>query len=648
MLKRAAFALAASFLLASPAMAKPPLEAFGDLPTVRSPDLSPDGKYVAYISRVNGMDHLARYDVATGKNEVLIRIPDVQANSTFWIGSNYIILRASRFMTNNSLRLKYEDTAAFAYNVATGKITHLLVGSKDLYRYQLGLGNIVAIDPDGRHVYMPAFMNRRRDEPVYEVLKVSLDTGMGEGVSAWKPTLSTARWVLDDNAQAIARVDFNAKRSWHEIATPDGKGGWRVIFKESAEEPSINVVGLSRKPGTLIVAKGGDSDYMQLHEMSLTDGALSAPLHGRTDREIEGLMRDQDNVVFGVAYSGIYPSYTFDDETLTRDIRAASAALPDAAVSIASWTDDRSKFLLHVDGGKDPPRYMLYDRAARSMTSVARTRPEIGTDDVGEVVTVEYKARDDLVIPSLITWPAGLPADQRKNLPLIVMPHGGPESYDAVSFDWMAQFFANEGYVVLQPNFRGSGGFGPTFTAAGYGEWGRKMQDDVTDGVNALVTMGWADPKRVCIVGWSYGGYSALAGGALTPDLYKCVVSIAGVSDLRTMLAEERKQNGVNSSSYRYWTSVIGDPAKEGDAIEAASPYRLAKNFTAPVLLIHGSNDLVVPDSQSDMMEKALNEAGKPVTYLRIGKDDHGLVAPESRTKALTAIRDFVSQHIGK
>lgn len=349
-----------------------------------------------------------------------------------------------------------------------------------------------------------------------------------------------------------------------------------------------------------------------------------------------------------MSYSGLYPSYELFDEQLNRDLKAVIAAIPDAAVSLSSWSDDWSKVLVYAEGGANPPRYMLFDRAARKLTQVARVRPEIGAGEIGEVITIEYKARDGLTIPALITWPAGVPADQRKNLPLIVMPHGGPESYDGVGFDWLAQFLANEGYMVLQPNFRGSGGFGRTFAEAGYGQWGRNMQDDVTDGAKAMATMGWADPDRACIVGWSYGGYAALAGGALTPDLYKCVVAIAGVSDLKTMLGHEKRENGPRSSAYLYWSSVIGDPDREGEAIEAVSPYRLAANFKAPVLLIHGSDDLVVPQRQSELMEEALKAARKPVTFLRIGKDDHELTSGDSRNRALTEIAAFLKTHIGQ
>ena len=276
------------------------------------------------------------------------------------------------------------------------------------------------------------------------------------------------------------------------------------------------------------------------------------------------------------------------------------------------------------------------------------SRPQIKSSDVGEVNTIEYKARDGLKIPGLVTWPAGVAPENRKNLPLIVMPHGGPEAYDSVGFDWLAQFFANEGYAVLQPNFRGSAGFGAVFRDAGRGQWGRKMQDDITDGADALVRMGWADKERICIMGWSYGGYAALAGGALTPDLYKCVVAVAGVSNLREMLAWEKRQYGARSRTVTYWEELIGDPDKDREAIDAVSPARQAANFKAPVLLIHGIDDTTVDVRQSDMMNDALKAAKKDVKYILIGGDDHGLVDADSRKSALKHMGEFVNAKIGK
>ena len=632
---------------AAPALAKPPLEAFGDAEAVRSASLSPDGKSIAYISRLKGVDYLALYDIATGKNQPLIPISDVKTGGTGWAGPNYIILYASIVTANSGKTYKYQDTSAFAYSLSGKKIVQLLVDTQGIYAFQSGLGRIVGIDPGGEHVYMPAFMEKTGTDPTMDLVKVSLETGRGVRVAGREGTNATRNWIMDDKANVVARVDYSDKRSLYEIRAANPTGGYRVIYSETTKDPSLGIVGFAEHDGALVAVKQVDTDFQEMYEISLADGALTGPLRERPDAALSDVILDKNRIVMGVSYSGLYPRYELFDPVLNKEVKAGIAALPDAAVSIASWTDDWSKVLFYAEGGTQAPRYMLYDRTAKTIKQVARARPDIKPDEIGEVTTVEYKARDGLTIPALITWPTGIAPDQRKNLPMIVMPHGGPESYDNVSFDWLAQFVANEGYVVLQPNFRGSGGFGQSFAQAGYGEWGRKMQDDVTDGAKALISMGWADGNRTCIVGWSYGGYAALAGGALTPDLYKCVVAIAGVSDLKTMLGHEKRDNGRESRAYAYWTSVIGDPDKDGAAIEAVSPYRLAASFKAPVLLIHGTDDLVVPDRQSQMMNDALKAAGKPVTYLSIGRDDHSLVNADSRNTALTAIAAFLKMHIG-
>ena len=229
------------------------------------------------------------------------------------------------------------------------------------------------------------------------------------------------------------------------------------------------------------------------------------------------------------------------------------------------------------------------------------------------------------------------------------MPHGGPEAHDSVRFDWMAQYFASRGYVVLQPNFRGSDGFGAKYKLAGRGEWGRRiMQHDVTDAINSMIKTGWADKDRVCIVGASYGGYAALAGGAFTPDLYRCVAAIAPVADLPTMIYDERRESGSDSWVVTYWKRLIGDPRSERDKLKSISPSEHAAEFTAPVLLIHGNDDIVVPMHQSVIMERALKKAGKPVEFVRLKGGDHWLSTSETRLETLERLATFVDRHIGQ
>ncbi|MEO1407882.1 MAG: alpha/beta fold hydrolase, partial [Pseudomonadota bacterium] len=245
------------------------------------------------------------------------------------------------------------------------------------------------------------------------------------------------------------------------------------------------------------------------------------------------------------------------------------------------------------------------------------------------------------------TLPPGTDISNASNLKTIVMPHGGPETYDAIGFDWMAQYFANRGYLVFQPNFRGSAGYGTAFVLAGNGEWGGKMQDDITDGLKALVNEGLADPDNVCIVGASYGGYAALAGGAFTPDLYRCVVAIAPVTDLHRMLKDEKRDYGRNHWVVDYWQERMADGEARKIKLRSVSPSEYADSFQSPVLLIHGDKDRIVPLKQSEIMHQALLDAGKLVTFITLERGDHALSTNEARLTTLQAASDFVEQHIG-
>jgi dipeptidyl aminopeptidase/acylaminoacyl peptidase len=260
---------------------------------------------------------------------------------------------------------------------------------------------------------------------------------------------------------------------------------------------------------------------------------------------------------------------------------------------------------------------------------------------LGEVREFTYKARDGYEIPAFVTLPAGA---GDKQLPMVVLPHGGPESRDVRCFDWLAQFLASRGYAVLQPQFRGSTGYGEAHRKAGYRQWGRLMQDDVTDGVKALIEQGIADPKRVCIVGASYGGYAALAGAAFTPELYACAVSINGISNLSAMLNFEEAYAGKESDSVRYWKDHIG--LKTSPEVLSRSPARAATNVRAAVLLLHGVNDSVVPIAQSREMASALKSLGKAHTLIELPGEDHWLSRSDSRTRVLTEMEAFLATHL--
>jgi dipeptidyl aminopeptidase/acylaminoacyl peptidase len=234
-----------------------------------------------------------------------------------------------------------------------------------------------------------------------------------------------------------------------------------------------------------------------------------------------------------------------------------------------------------------------------------------------------------------------------RNLPLVVLVHGGPTARDDFEFDWWASFLASRGYAVLQPNFRGSSGYGAAWEEAGYREWGRLMQTDVEDGALVLGRNGIADPERICIVGGSYGGFAALAGAALTPERYACAAAIAGVSDLPMMLSNVAIAIGSQSMPSDWWGMLIGDRREDGAALRAVSPAHQAANVRAPVLLIHGANDTVVPIAQSRRMADALRSAGKDVRLVEYPGEDHWLSDATTRIAMLRELETFLAAHLG-
>ncbi len=642
-MKRLLTAACAAATLSTAADALPPIEAYGELPSVREVAISPDGKHFASLTRQDGEDYFVVSEVG-GKVIGGARTGVFKARDVRFISNNHVVLIASETTSAYGFHGKWEHSGAVSYNITTKKMQSLLRGTDDLFPAQTGLGNIVGRLKDTNKVFMPAFIGAATSDPDMNLLRVDLDTGRGAVVS--RGAYYTIDWFVDEDGIVLAREDWNDEDNDFRILTKKD-GALETVYRETnTAAPTYVVTGVTADKSALIVtSRPRGTQFIQLLKMSF-DGKLSAPIFSPPDKQVEQIAADVNRVIAGVRYSGMYPSYEFFDPELTQAMKDVAALNPESATTLINWTADFSKLLLQVEAGRRAPSFWLFDRRARTMTRLASAYFSIGDHDIGPVTTIEYKARDGRRIPSIVTLPPGAELGSAP-LPLIVMPHGGPETYDAVGFDWMAQYFASRGYLVLQPNFRGSEGFGEDHRKAGHGEWGGKMQDDVTDGVNLLVKYKWADANRICIIGSSYGGYAALAGGAFTPDLYKCVAAIAPVSDLSMMLAQERRENGSDSAIYEYWTDLIGDRSKDKARIEAISPVNAAANFKAPVLLIHGLDDTVVPYAHSSKMEAALKKAGKPVRLVKLRGEDHWLSVSDTRLQTLIELDKFVAETIG-
>lgn len=630
--------IVASFVLVvaaqGAASAGPPIEAYGERPDVIDVALSPDGAHVAFIANKGGAEFFA---VAKVGGDLIGAVKgDFKARAVSFAGARHAIFLASDTTKKMGFLGEWEHSAAIAFNLETRKLKLLLKGTEGLYPAQSGLGKIVGLSNSSNDVFMPAYTDRPGAPPSYDLYKVDLDSGRGRVVA--KGNQNTIDYVVDGEGNVLAREEFDDDGRRYRIEARSEE----VYRAEKTPLPPLNLLAVSSDADALIVGTRRDGEQFDRLARLDFDGKMSPPLYAASNADVEGVLTDINRVAFGVKFSGMTPEYSLNDPALDKAVKAFQSLFPDASSHVRDWSTDLSKLLIYVEGGKETPAYYVFDIPAKSAVKVSLAYPRIPASEIGMTTPIEYKARDGRKIPSVITTPPGRKLGDK--LPLIVMPHGGPEAYDSIGFDYMAQFFANRGYMVLQPNFRGSAGFGIEHLEAGYGEWGGKMQDDVTDGAQLLIRKGWADGDRVCIVGASYGGYAALAGGAFTPDLYKCVVALAPVSDLRAMLNEEKS----DSATLAYWTMLIGDRKKERDKLDAISPVNAAEAFKAPVLLLHGTDDTVVPYSQSAKMEDALKRAGKDVKLVKLEGEDHWLSRSETRLQTLKALDAFVSLHIGQ
>ncbi|WP_369751412.1 alpha/beta hydrolase family protein [Asticcacaulis sp. AC402] len=346
---------------------------------------------------------------------------------------------------------------------------------------------------------------------------------------------------------------------------------------------------------------------------------------------------------FSTDKEGVY-TYAFFDPAMEKLPGLIDKAFPDHPIKrIVSQGRDPRQMIVFVEGNGDPGTYYFLDFKNSAYKSIGETYPDLPSEWVAEQEAFTYKAADGMEIPAIITYP---PGREGGDLPLIVLPHGGPlDQRDTLGFDWLSQAIASRGYVVLQPNYRGSGGYGGDFVEAAYGQYGRKMQTDLSDGVRTLIADGLVDPNRVCIVGASYGGYAALAGATLDTGVYRCAVSIAGISDLYDLVypvGGESRHEVATSDFVIYMKQLLGDGS---DRWESISPAHHADKVGIPLLMIHGKDDAVVPIQQMYTMREAMKKAGKPAEVVILKGEDHWLSKAATRTETLEATITFLETH---
>ena len=614
--------------------ASPDVELYAELPKISKMAISPDASLIAYNMLSDGQNVL----VIRKKSDFSIvggaRINQIEPQHVYFINENIVIMIGGKNVRLRGFWGRHDTSSAYAYNIKKNKMYPLLSPGFGIYTGQTQLGNIIGVSPDRKHVFMPAF----QDESILSVFKVTLDRQK-------KPkrfrmgTKDTRDFFMNSKGQVIARERFNNEDNLH-IIEARVNDTWKEVYREETNIPTKGFNGITSDEKHLMYYSynGNRKAY---YKMSLIDGSTSEPLFNREDKDVESVVQSINRVVYGVRYSGFTPTYEFFDKKLNARMRGIGKAFPDNFVSIKDFSNDWKNILFYIDGGESSGDYFLYNNS--QLQYVTSLRPNLLDTPVNQIVEYEYQTRDDYTIPTLLTYPHGV---EKKNLPAIMMPHGGPEAYDRKQFDYMSQYFASQGYLVIQPQFRGSTGFGWDHTLAGRGQWGKRMQDDLTDALTTLIGEGIVDKNRTCIVGASYGGYAALAGATFTPDLYKCAVSINGVSDVERMLKQEKYDFGEDHWVVSYWQDVIANGEIEEEFLKNISPINFVEKVQVPVLLIHGTRDKIVPFRQSKYFVDEMEDADKEVEFVELKKGNHHLSSAENRMKAMKAIDKFLKQHI--
>ena len=632
--------------------AAPPLEAYGGEPALSRISLSPSGKLAAYVVRAGGSRRIVVQEVG-GKPLAVANLGQVKLKDLNWAGDDFLILitSATYNLGPQFVGSKWEIDSSEVINIKSGKAVAVFADNRAIAKNAVFGFYGAARVKDGWYGYFGGVTFDHSFEGAYylshtypDLYRVDLETGRVALVTHGSE--SSRGWLVDNNGAVLARVDYDERAGDWRLR--NGAFGGSTVFHVSAPLGQAQLLGQGRKPGTAVVLESADGNE-HLREVSLADGKteeLLAEVSIPSDAEFDAsYIFDRTTGLFLGAESLDGGGAVLFDPARQAKLRGAFKAFPNYRSRLVSYDPTFDALIMVTDGGDDSGTYWFVDIPKRSAVPIGQARPDIASSQVGATRLYAYKAADGLALQGVLTLP---PGRAPKGLPVVVMPHGGPIGvHDEVGFDWWAQAFASRGYAVFQPNYRGSSGRGLAFEHAGYGEWGRKILSDISDGLASLAKDGLIDARRACIVGASYGGYAALAGVTLQQGLYRCAVSYGGVSDMAALKDWDTERSGqeLGSATTRYWTAAIRGEAKDAPGLSAISPDRRAERADAPILLIHGKDDTVVPIAQSRRMASALRDAHKPVELLELDGQDHWLTQEGARVQMLQATVAFVQKY---
>jgi dipeptidyl aminopeptidase/acylaminoacyl peptidase len=609
---------------------------FGD-PEISGAQISPDGQFIAFMRPYQGTKNIWVKRTAEPFDKARAVTADTKRPipGFFWSRDGTFILYVQDQGGNENYNVHAVNPAEAP---APGGDVPKARNITDAKGVRAVIFSVPKSDPDAIYVGL-----NDRDQAWHDVYKVRISTGERTLVAKNTERMTGVVFDLKDQLRMVTR---SAENGDTEFLRADEGGKFTKVYTCNVFETCQPL--RFHKDGRrlyVITNKGAEVDLIRLALLDVQTGEeelVESDPERRVDLGGARFSEKTDELVL-TAYVDDRTRLYWKDKAYEADYAHLKRELGDKELGFTSSTTDERIFLVSATSDVEPGEMYLFDRGSRQLTLQYRTREQLPREALAPMKGLRYKSSDGLEIPAYLTLPAGVAA---RNLPAVVVPHGGPWARDAWGYNSLAQYLANRGYAVLMPNFRGSTGYGKRFLDAGNRQWGDKMQDDITWGVKHLVTEGVADPKRVGILGGSYGGYAALAALTFTPEVYAAGVSIVGPSNLMTLL----------NSIPPYWEAGkkvfherMGDPATpEGrKQLERQSPLNHAGKIKTPLLVIQGANDPRVNKNESDQIVVALRDRGFPVEYLVAPDEGHGFARPVNNLAAFAAAEKFLAKHLG-
>ncbi len=625
--------LALEFISSARAAPAPGAEVFGALPEETQPTISPDGHWLAWFERKEPPVGIVIFDLGTRKNLRVFTIAEGDTVVSLDWESNETLLLELQVAPGHG----GAGRQVIAQNVMSGESRTLISPWELEYLVAARTSK-----PDTAVIASRPPSNTTLGEAGGYTRLTEVDARTGNKTSIREGGKRTFRWFVDRDGRPLAREDWEWLSNQYCVYALGGSSKRELLCRDDADPPILS--GTLADGSALVLLAANGRSHQAAWALPL-DGSPLRLLAELADADITSVLLDPyTGAVTGVRASGFGSSIYWLDPAAEQRYDSLTRAFPGLMVEPYGWTQDGTKILARVSSASAPPVYYLTDFKTHKADIAAESYPGLAGVTLGEVKEIKYKARDGTDIPAYLATPPG----RKAPFALIVLPHGGPNGRDFLLFDPLVQFLATRGYAVLQPQFRGSSGFGATFRDAGDRQWGGLMQDDITDGVRAMVAQQLADPHRVCIVGTTpYGGYAALAGAAFTPELYECVVSINGLSDLPAYVTALLPSSGgpfahtVSSSREAQVEKRIGKP--RDPSLKARSPINAVASIRAHVLIMY-SGYTGASVVQSSNMARALTAAGKDVSLDTLPGDAWSNT--RARVQIFQELERFLGQHL--